>query len=599
MVTWLVRSAWCLPLVWSLGCGSDSGDGASTGGTSGGGGSGATAGSGGSGGSGGSSAAGGSGGSGGSGAAGGSGGSGGGAGVPSSPDCPAGIASDPEVAQALPQATVDTTYVAPTGQVHTVASGGDLQAAIDTASPGDEIRLAAGATFTGPFTLKNKSGAGYIVIRTDVPDSELPAPGTRIDPSYASKLARVVVPDNVGAAIDTEPGAHHYRLIGLELAPEPGAFTYAVVSFGSQATSVGELPHDLIVDRCYVHGDPALGSRRGVALNSGAAAVIDSWLADFKEVGADSQAIGGWGGPGPYKITNNHLEGAAENVMFGGADPSIADVVPSDIEVCKNHVTKPASWQSESWSVKNLFELKNARRVLIAGNVFENNWANAQVGFAILFTPRNQDGSAPWSTIEDVTFTLNVIRHSGSGITMSGEDDNNPSQQLARIVVSHNFLDDIDETTWGGQGRVFQMVTPGSPALGVKIDHNTATRAGNAFLVFGDTPTVADGFWFSNNLVPKGEYGAFGSGQGEGTNALDYYYGAYVFAKNAIVGGQAAPYPSDNFFPATLADVGFTDYLGGDWSLSASSTYAGAGSDGKDLGCDMAALVAQTAGVAP
>ena len=44
------------------------------------------------------------------------------------------------------------------------------------------------------------------------------------------------------------------------------------------------------------------GTRRGIALNSGATAVIDSHLADFKEVGADSQAIAGWNGPGPFKI---------------------------------------------------------------------------------------------------------------------------------------------------------------------------------------------------------------------------------------------------------------------------------------------------------
>ena len=50
-------------------------------------------------------------------------------------------------------------------------------------------------------------------------------------------------------------------------------------------------------------------------------AVVDSHLADFKEEGADSQAIAGWSGPGPFKIANNYLEAAGENVMFGGADP--------------------------------------------------------------------------------------------------------------------------------------------------------------------------------------------------------------------------------------------------------------------------------------
>jgi len=58
-------------------------------------------------------------------------------------------------------------------------------------------------------------------------------------------------------------------------------------------------------------------------MNSRHTAVIDSHLSDFKEVGADSQAIAGWNSPGPFRIENNYLEAAGENVMFGGADPAI------------------------------------------------------------------------------------------------------------------------------------------------------------------------------------------------------------------------------------------------------------------------------------
>jgi hypothetical protein len=564
-------------------CGSDDDGGANSGGSGGAAGSGATAGSGGAS---------------GSGNAAGSAGSAGSGNAPGSPECPAGITADPDVNQALPQATVDSAYVAPSGQVHTVAAGGDLQAAIDAAQPGDEIRLESGATFTGTFTLRNKSSDGYIVIRSDVADGELPAPGTRIDPSYGSKLAKIVAPANV-SAIDTEAGAHHWRVIGLEISPEPGAFAYNVIDLGSGAAALADLPHHIVIDRCWVHGDPALGSRRGVGLNSAATAIVDSWFSDFKEVGADSQAIAGWAGTGPYKITNNHLEGAGENVIFGGADPQIADVVPSDIEICKNHFFKPPAWQNENWSVKNVFELKNARRVLLAGNVLDYNWADAQVGFAVVLTPRNQDGSAPWSTIEDVTITLNVVRHTASAFNLLGEDDNHPSQQQSRVVIADNFIDDVSPTQWGGDGRVFQVITPNAPALAIKIDHNTATSATNAFLTMGDTTTVADGFWFTNNLVPKGNYGAFGSGQGEGNTALDFYLDNYVFAKNVIVGASSSNYPAENFFPATLDDVGFVDHAGGDWSLSASSPYKAAGSDGRDPGANLSAVLAATAGVAP
>ena len=559
-------------------CGSDDGAGSSS--TSGGG-SGGNAGTGGS-------AAG------GGGAGGAVGGSGGGAGRASAA-CPPGITADADVGQALPLA-VDTSYTKPTGKSSVVPAGSDLQAAIDAAAPGDELRLAAGATFKGPFTLPKKSGDAVIVITSD---TDLPPPGTRIDPSYAGKLAKIVVPANVGSALGTSPGAHHYRLVGLEISPEAGAYATNVIDLGSGSATEADLPHHIVVDRCFVHGDPDKGARRGVALNSGTAGIVDSWFADFKEQGADSQAIAGWSGTGPYAILNNHLEGAGENVMFGGADPSIPNAVPSDITVCRNHIVKPTAWKALSWSEKNLFELKNARRVLVAGNVLENNWADAQVGFAVVLTPRNQDGSAPWSTIEDLTFVLNVVRHTGSGINIAGEDDNHPSQQQQRVVIQNNLLDDVNRDAWGGDGRVFQMISPGKPSVKVKIDHNTATKVGNAFLVMGDSVAVGQEARFTNNLVAKGDYGAFGSGKGEGSGALSFFLPGAVFQANAIVGGTASSYPSGNFFPATLADVGFADLAGGKLGLAPTSTLKGKGSDGKDPGADFAALAQATEGVAP
>ena len=50
----------------------------------------------------------------------------------------------------------------------TVNAGGDLQAAINRATPGDQILLPPGATFTGLFTLPRKPDVGGldVVIRT-------------------------------------------------------------------------------------------------------------------------------------------------------------------------------------------------------------------------------------------------------------------------------------------------------------------------------------------------------------------------------------------------------------------------------------------------
>src|SRR4030095_10270747 len=58
-----------------------------------------------------------------------------------------------------PRVFLDTTYVAPAGKTINVAAGGDVQAAINQARPGDVIKLQAGATFKGNFRLPNKSGS--------------------------------------------------------------------------------------------------------------------------------------------------------------------------------------------------------------------------------------------------------------------------------------------------------------------------------------------------------------------------------------------------------------------------------------------------------
>jgi hypothetical protein len=154
---------------------------------------------------------------------------------------------------------------------------------------------------------------------------------------------------------------------------------------GANQDTLGEVPHDLAFDRCYIYAFPTQPLKRGVELNSASTDITNSYIAGFKVVGQEAQAVCGWNGPGPFRIVNNYLEGAGENVMFGGATATIPNVVPSGIEVKRNHFFKPLSWREgdpsyagQHWGVKNIFELKNAARVVIDGNVFENNWLDAQ-----------------------------------------------------------------------------------------------------------------------------------------------------------------------------------------------------------------------------
>ncbi|HUQ31804.1 MAG TPA: hypothetical protein VM095_06780, partial [Pyrinomonadaceae bacterium] len=255
----------------------------------------------------------------------------------------------------------------------TVPAGGDFQKALNEAQPGDTIILQAGASYTGPFTLPNKGASTeWITIRTSTPDSALPSSNTRISPSDAALLPKLLSAGATESALQTAPGAHHYKLIGIEVRPtDAGAVVYDLIKLGdgsSRQDTLAKVPHHLVLDRCLITAFPTQTLKRGIALHSAETTIINCYIAGFKSAEQDSQAVGGWNGPGPFHIINNYLEAAGENLLFGGAPPSIPNLVPSDIEIKRNYLFKPLSWRQGEpsyagtrWSVKNLFELKSAR----------------------------------------------------------------------------------------------------------------------------------------------------------------------------------------------------------------------------------------------
>ena len=507
---------------------------------------------------------------------------------------PAGApARDTAAAPARPRTTVPLPDERATGRTVHAAAGGSLQDALDKANPGDRITLDPKAVYEGPFRLPRKQGDAWIVI-TSAAHAQLPRRGTRVRPAQARLMPKLVA--SQGSVVEAMPGAHHYRLVGLEIAPADGVFLTTLVELGDNEKTVEEQPHHIVIERSYIHGDPKKGSRRGVALNSRFTAVIDSHVSDFKEVGADSQAVSGWNGAGPFRIANNYLEGAGENVMFGGADPTVPDLVPADIEIVRNHMSKPLRWkvghprfEGTAWAVKNIFELKNARRVLVEGNVLERNWAHAQNGFAVLFTPRNQDGGSPWSVVEDVTFVNNVVRHVGAGINVLGKDDNHPSQQTRRIAIRNNVFLDVGGD-WG-HGRLFQLLDGTSQ---ITIEHNTALQTGS--VLFGGDHAPHTGFVFRNNITPHNEHGITGSSTAAGTQSLARYFPRSLVRGNVFIGGVAGQYPADNVFVGSLEEAGVAGLRTGQLRASATGI---TGANGRRPGADIDAIAKAVQGVAP
>jgi hypothetical protein len=492
-----------------------------------------------------------------------------------------------------------------------VSAGGDLQGAINQAQPGDQVVIQAGATFVGPFNLPRKPAVAgkEVVIRTSTPDDQLPA-GVRVGPPDAPKMPKLIA-SNTGWVLNTDQGAAHYRLIGLELAPAAGYAMNNVVLLGGWTsvgnwieTDVSQLPSSIVFDRMYIHGDPAVGSRRGITLNGSAIEVYNSYFSDFKQTDCDAQALLGWNGPGPFIIDNNYLEASGENVMFGGSDPAIAGLIPSNIQIRNNTFSKPLRWKADDpsyegthWIVNNLFELKNARNVLFENNYLEHSWAADQNGFAIVITPRNSDGGSPWATVENVTIRNNVIAHSLSGLNIMGWDNNHPSQQTKNVLIQGNLFFDIGGAQWGenlpstfgfGRGGWFLQLLDG--VANVVVEHNTVLESKGVLTAASATPlgdhagALHTGFVFRDNLVRNGVMGIQGAFVNPGAATLAQYFDSPVIENNVIIGGDPKIYPPNNFFAPTMDDVGFVAWTNGNFQLNSTSPYASKATDGLSMG---------------
>ena len=464
-------------------------------------------------------------------------------------------------------------------------SGDDLQQAINNARFGDTIILQAGATFTGPIILPDK-GAGtgtdadYITIRTENL-SDIPGEGERIKPN--GKMPRIVAPSS-SAAVNTKEKAHHYKFIGVEFVPaENSDYVYNLVDLGaSDYSSTLQSPHHLVFDRCYVHSTGLNKARRGFALNSGETSIINSYVSGFAGAGDETQAVAGWNGPGPFHIINNYLEGAGEVLLFGGSDPSIPGLVPSDIEIKRNFFHKRAYWAGRA-TIKGTFELKNAKRVVVAGNIIDTGIRVT----AFVITVRNQNGGAPWSTIEDVEIVNNIVRHASTGINILGNDNEHPSQEAKRISIVNNLFLDLESP--GDVGYFLQT----NGAESVTVSHNTVQQAGNIISSYG-SPTR--NFSFINNIVQYNSYGiaCFIQGGSCSGSAFCRCFPNGTFKGNVIAdnlnASAASPiqsnFPLGNFFVGSYGKIGFIDYAAGNWQLTPTSGIRKKATDGKDPGVD-------------
>jgi hypothetical protein len=453
------------------------------------------------------------------------------------------------------EAAVATPPVAPTPPTVTVAAGGSIQAALDALPDGGILQLTPGASYTQNVIFRNRTGA--VTLTTQ--GFAVPA-GTRVSPTDAPTMANIVCADCLLPTIGFEPGAHDVTIIGIDVTGNPVHTDRPTIVVGNHPTTwaspatLADEPTNITFDRVYEHADTT-GGRQGIRVDGINVKVLNSYISGFWLVGADSQAVGMINGAGPLLVQNSYLEASGENFLVGGADPSIPNLIPSDLTFIGNYFFKPLSWKTaHPGSVKNLFELKNAQRVVVDRNTFENVWVDGQPGSAILFTIRNQDGACTWCVVKDVTFTNNVIKNVANyAFNILGMDDRTafPSGVASNLVIKNNLI--LNSVN----GVLLQ-----SPTNGFEMSHNTFVGITGKFFAFGHitTGSVVTAFVFKDNAVQSGDYGITGDGTtGLGTASLEANVAAgYVFLNNVIEKSAARfiAYPSGNYVIAAGTYLG-------------------------------------------
>ncbi len=359
-------------------------------------------------------------------------------------------------------------------------------------------------------------------------------------------------PQNPYAATLTVLGSR-VKVAGLTVAN--GAPDRDTINVGSNAiSSIALLPHDVTLERVTAEAG-ASGGHRGFGLHGVNITLTDCRATNFWEAGRDSQAIWINNGPGPYTILGGYFEGSGENMMVGGALPGILDPsgIPSDITVRGAHFFKPLEWKTKPGAVKNLFELKAGRRVLVEDCLFENNWKDAQAGSAILIKADNQGGT-PWMETSDVVFRNNIVRNSPSSyvVNIRGFHPTNPAARVRNVTFEHNLFDGVTYGIQSGEG-----------VDGLTVVHNTFYRITGTFLFFygglqPDGTIFKTDLTFRDNVLHEGAYAVKGDGAAAGVPTLTKYTNTLDFTGNVIERvNHWYTYPAGN----TILEPGTLDTL--------------------------------------
>lgn len=390
-----------------------------------------------------------------------------------------------DAAVALTVSVRDALAPAPPPDVIDVTPGQSVQAAIDAAPVGATLRLAPGI-YDGALVV----GKGVHVVPLNPPPNGIATPDAPVWITSGAEQTILVTPD-----------ADDVTFTGIGLRNSNAAYEWAAVQ-GSRVT----------FDRCTGLGDPVHGQHRGFRVEGRDVRLVHCYADDVFLVGRESTVIGGWQDLDGLAVENCYLRGGAETIMFGGADAPAADRIPKNIRVSSCTLTKNPDWYAAGAQLKTPFELKCARGVVVADCVLEYaGVAEGQGAYLLVLTVRNQDGGAPWSTIEDVTIERCLLRYGGGGVNILGRDTEHASGTLTNVTIHDcRFTGLNPQGPWSagghwGSGRctMFDRAPHGVTLDAITMEGSNMSALG----YFANTPEQPTGLTLRNWKYCPTEYG--------------------------------------------------------------------------------------------
>ncbi len=289
---------------------------------------------------------------------------------------------------------------------------------------------------------------------------------------------------------------------------------------------------------CSVLGDPANGTKRGIAANARGIVLRGLTIDDIFSTSQDSQAVCGWDNCINLLIDSCYLSAAGETVMIGGADPASQARQPQNVVIRNSTLTKKLAWKTNGASVKDCLEIKDCLGMLVENCVLENVWAMAQEGYLLMLTPRNQGGTAPYSTISDIVIRNCTGGYAAALCNILGTDDEQPSGRATRLTIQGNTFADIDPSVWAnpvtGDWGAAKGFESGAGPANVVIDSNTITggHIGSQVYFYNCASPKCAAFQLTNNHWPVSTYGVFGDGGPVGSGIVPYCDAASTMSGN-------------------------------------------------------------------